>query len=279
MRQLALEIGVGCVDALKVPAHTSLQACNNDLERWLITGNDLADKAAKSANAARPAGVWTLWDHMAEQLCTQRAQADLIRAHIVAVAKLWQDVPNAAKSQHPLVSRPLRVSRVQPTMVFTLSEPLVLVGPTFRRSFGLDLFTKVARWISCIRAVDSELRWISFHHLFISFQKREGPVHMSKLQGVWKVETGELANLANHVRLGVRVKHFRLMLQQFLRDCAARFVTATLKPDSQWVSCFKGSLAFGITQEEYDFIEGFLAAQLKTPAIGSGKSLDMIRSI
>ena len=60
MQVLALEIGTGCVDVLKVPAHTSLHHCNNDLERWLITGNDFADKAAKAANVARPVEIWKL---------------------------------------------------------------------------------------------------------------------------------------------------------------------------------------------------------------------------
>ena len=164
-------------------------------------------------------------------------------------------------------------------MVFDLPAPLALVGPTFRRSFGLELFHKVARWISNIHSAEAELRWISFHHLFISFQKREGPVHVSKNDGVWTVETGEIATLANHTRLGVRVKHFRLMLQQCLRDCAASFTTATVKPSSQWVCCFKGCLAIGFTQSEYDFVENFLASQLAAPAIGAGKSLDSLRNI
>jgi hypothetical protein len=157
-----------------------------------------------------------------------------------------------------------------------MPDQLTLTGSSFRRFFGLDLFGRVSNWISNIRASDSPLQWISFHQLFISFQKRHGPVHVSKSDGVWKVETGEVASLANHMRLGARVKFFRLMLQQFLKDCSVQFTTATVRPASQWICCFKGSLAIGITPEEYNFVEGFLAAQLPEPASGSGKTLDRL---
>jgi hypothetical protein len=158
-----------------------------------------------------------------------------------------------------------------------MPDELSLSGPAFRRFFGLDLFVCVARWISRIRASEAELQWISFHQLYISFQKRERPIHVSKVEGQWKVETGAVASLANYQKLGPRVKYFRLMLQQFLKDCGVRFVTATVRPASQWICCFKGSLAFGITPEEYSFVEGFLASQLPEPSTGSGKSLDRLR--
>ena len=276
LQQVMQDVPQSCVEVLKVPAHASIADCRSDIERWLFTGNDVADKAAKAANVARPPHVWTLWGHLSDQLVAHRSQADLVRSHIVAVAKIWQDDGHTDKQAAPQPARPLRVGRALPTMHLDLPDPLVLVSPTFSRSFGLSLFVKVARWISSIRAVGSELRWISFHHLFISFQKREGPVFITKENGVWKVETGEIANLANHVKLATRVKHFRLMLQQCLRDCAASFVTATVKPCSQWVCCFKGSIAFDLTPTEYDFVEDFLASQLAAPASGAGKSLDSL---
>lgn len=171
----------------------------------------------------------------------------------------------------------MRAARSTPELLLEMPDELSLSGSAFRRFFGLDLFVRVSRWISRIRASDAALQWISFHQLYISFQKREGPIHVSKDHGQWKVEVGAVAALANHQRLGPRVKYFRLMLQQLLKDCNVRFVTATVRPASHWISCFKGCLAIGFTHEEYNFVESFLATQLTEPSSGSGKSLDQIR--
>ena len=276
IQQLASTIGPGCVEVLKVPAHVSRSCYDNDLERWLISGNESADRLAKSANAARPAADWSLWSAYSEQLDICTEQASLARAHILAVSKFWNEAASQDRPAVPQVSRPLREARVQPELQLTIPASLELTGLSFHRFFGLDLFRRVSAWFSSIRASDCPLQWISFHQLFISFQKRQGPVHVSKIDGVWKVETGEVASLANHMRVGVRVKFFRLMLQQFLKDCSIQFTTATVRPASQWICCFKGALAIDITHEEHHFVEGFLAAQLPEPASGPGKTLDRL---
>ena len=276
IQNLAGRVYSGCVAVLKVPAHTSLATASTDLERWLLTGNDKADQLAKAANVARPETVWSLWSAFSAQLDLCQEQADAARAFLLAVSKFWNDNTVSTRPAVPQEARPTRAARVQPELLLDMPDALVLHGATFRRSFGLDLFVRVSRWISSIRASDAPLRWISFHQLFISFQRREGPINVSKVAGCWKVETGAVAALANHQRLGIRVKFFRLMLQQCFKDCSVRFATATVRPASQWICCFKGSLAFGITQSEYDYIEGFLAAQLTEPATGPGRSLDRI---
>ena len=276
IQSLAGRVEAGCVEVLKVPAHTSLHEANTDLERWLFTGNDKADHLAKAANTARPDDVWSLWSAYSAQLELCQAQADEARTFLLEVSKFWTSTTDTTRPVAPQAARPVRAVRAQPELVLEMPDTLVLHGATFRRSFGLDLFVRVARWISSIRASDAPLRWISFHQLFISFQHKEGPVNVSKIAGSWKVETGAVAALANHQRLGIRVKFFRLMLQQCFKDCSVRFATATARPASQWISCFKGSLAFGITQCEYDYIEGFLASQLSEPATGPGLALDRL---
>jgi hypothetical protein len=57
----------------------------------------------------------------------------------------------------------------------------------------------------------------------LSFQRHQCPWSIIKCDGKWTAETGSLAELANHVRLNVRVKYCRLMLQQYLRDAEVRF--------------------------------------------------------
>ena len=246
LQLLATEVGSGCVEVLKVPAHAGQHLAQNDLERWLLMGNDVADGVAKSANQARSAATWALWDAYASQVCLCREQAAVARAHIVAVGRFWSLASPLPRPIEPDMSRPVRVGRSQPAFVWESPDPMVLVGATFKRSFGLEMASRLAHWISCIRAPGEPLRWISHLQLFISFHLREGPFFVTKVDGKWKVETGVLAHLTNHVRLGQRVKHFRLMLQQYLRDCLVNFCTATVRPHSQWISCFRGSIGVSL---------------------------------
>lgn len=279
LQQLCADLGPGLIEVLKVPAHLPTGQCSNDLERWLVMGNDLADKTAKQANLNRPAPVWRLREALAEQLSVCRFQADHARAHLVAVGKFWSSSVSQPRDVLPPAHKPVRVGRQMPTLVWNMPAELVLVGRVFGRTFGVHLADCLARWISRIRDRAAPLRWVSFLQLFISFQKMEGPVHVYKSGGDWHLETGDLARLGNHVSLGLRVKWFRLMFQQYLRDCRVQFCTATVRPFSQWISCFRGSIGFGLSQSIFDQVEGYLASQLREPAIGSGKVLDQLRGL
>ena len=83
----------------------------------------------------------------------------------------------------------------------------------------------------------------------------------------------------NHVKLAVRVKWFRLMCQQFLRDARVGHVTCTTRPYSQWICCHRGVLAFQIRDDVYQGVEEFLQKQLGSPATGSGKALERVQGV
>ena len=96
---------------------------------------------------------------------------------------------------------------------------------------------------------------------------------------MWEVARGEAARLFNHVKLSVRTKWFRLMLQQFLKDARVCHVTCTTRPYSQWVCCHRGALGFQIRDDVFQRVEDFLREQLGTPATGSGKLLERVHGI
>jgi hypothetical protein len=118
-----------------------------------------------------------------------------------------------------------------------------------------------------------------FPLLYISFQWQVGPIAIAKRNGVWEVARGEAARLFNHVKLSVRTKWFRLMLQQFLKDARVCHVTCTTRPFSQWVCCHRGALGFQIRDDVFQRVEEFLHEQLGTPATGSGKLLERVHGI
>ena len=274
----ATHLGAEKIAVLKVPANVDKHRYHNDLDRWLIEGNHVADAAAGAANVARGSQTWALWEAFAQQTSHCRQDAAEVRAHIVAVASLWAEEETViCRPSTPGLPGSTKRSARQPALKFALPQPIRLIGKTFHKSFGPRLASELSEWISSIRCQDSDLRWISFMHLFISFQWRAGPISIQKQNGRWLVERGETARLANHTRLGTRIKWFRLALQQFLKDSRADFVTCTTRPYSQWICCFRGAIGFSMVSSEYNLVESFLQSSLGAPATGSGKRLDSVR--
>ena len=278
MVSAARELGLSRIAVLQVPAHEDKTAFANELDLWLLDGNNIADASAVAANRARSAWVWNLWESYVQQTVQCREDGEAVRQLIVAVARLWtEDAVVTSLPSTPGVPVPPKRTDRRPQLKFSMPEPLQLVGRTFSKSFGPDLAAEVSTWISSIRSSASVIQWISFMHLFLSFQWRMGPIAISKRNGNWLVERGVGARLANHCKLSPRIKWFRLMLQQFFKDTNTVFVTGTVRPYSNWICCFRGSIGFPMDVDEYNMIESYLQRSLGTPATGSGKSLDAVR--
>ena len=277
MVRLTQELGPDKAVLLKVPAHAGKDEFSSEFEHWLIDGNRAADRAAGCANQLRDETFWTLWrDHVTE-VHENRKLAAAVRAHMIAVGKIWADhQPQTREPDNVLRLREPKPARPLPCLRWESADPLVLRNPTFVRQFGNQLAEEVCQWISSIRDPGASLQWISWIHLFLSFQRRHGPIAVSKRDGQWKVERGEVAGLANHCRFSLRTKWFRLMVQQFLKGAQVHFVTTTTKPFSQWVCCFRGVLAFQLQADEFVALESVLGQQLGEPATGSGKRLEQL---
>jgi len=279
LKQLASRLGAERLAILKVPAHENRLDFENDLDRWLVDGNNAVDAAAQAANRLRPAEVWSLWSAYVEQTLQCRNQSNWIRSHMLSVSKMWVQSVIVQPVSVPSAARPVRVSRKQPDLVWDDPCNLVLQRPTFVRFFGVQLASDVQSWLGQIRDAMQPLRWISYLHLFISFQRNRGPWNILKRDGKWTAESGSLASLANHVRLPIRIKYFRLMLQQYFKDANVRYSCGTVRAFSQWVLCFKGSVGFQISHHEFEALEEYLSQQLVRPATGAGGSLDLLRGV
>lgn len=279
MQKLAWEIGVERVALLKVPAHQKQANFTSELDQWLIAGNAAADAAAGAANQARGPAFWNLWEAHSRQLADNQWIANLVRRHIVAVGRLWSVSQPVGRPSVPAAHQVPKPARNVPKLEWEAPDDLLLHGSAFTKFFGSDLAESVRQWIFAIRCPGSSLRWISFLHLYISFQWQVGPIAIAKRNGVWEVARGEAARLFNHVKLSVRTKWFRLMLQQFLKDARVCHVTCTTRPYSQWVCCHRGALGFQIRDDVFQRVEDFLREQLGTPATGSGKLLERVHGI
>ena len=227
----------------------------------------------------RPAEFWRLWEAYATQALQCRNQGAWIRAHMVNVGKLWLESFGSKPDVPVTFFTAPKKARPQPALVWDDPFHLVLQKSTFTKFFGLGLAAAGHSWTSRIRDPSVPLRWVSYLQLYISFQRREGPWYIAKKGGKWETEKSTLARLANHSSLNVRVKHFRLMFQQYLRDSHVKFSSGTVRPFSSWISCFRGSIGFHLAQTEFDEVEHVLATCLDKPATGDGSALRNLRGV
>lgn len=278
LQDLAKQLGPHRLAMMKVPAHQQRSDAETDLESWLLDGNSVADTAVGVANQTRPPATWAFWNSYAEQLA-DNSHASWIRSHMLKVSKLWNHVvpPNVMPAPKP--HKPVRHGRQHPEPAWDSSQGLSLRRPTFVRQFGSELASDVYSWLNRIRDPQQSPRYVSFIQLFLSFQRLHGPWHIAKVDGKWMAEKGHLASLANHCKLSVRVKHFRLMVQQYLKDAGVKYTCCTVRPRSDWILCFKGSIGFQSCDEEHKVIEGILATKLLAPATGDGASLESLRGV
>ena len=274
IQELAWDFGLERVQVIKVPAHTHVDADTSDFEQWYIWGNRAADRAAKGANAQRGLTVWRLWQQVVDSTLLNREQFLCLWRHMVAVAELWH--PESV--QNPVTPEP-RTQQVKTARKFCSTwecpETLPPCGPAFKRLFGSRLLELVKQWFHEIHDPQCEVQWISFYQLFVHFHAY-ADVAVTKVDGKWNVDWTPGARLANHVRLALRVKYFRLMLQQFFRDHSVNYHTATLRPRSDWICCHRGSVAMPVHSQVWRAIEERLSQLLVRPAIGQGKGLESI---
>jgi hypothetical protein len=109
--------------------------------------------------------------------------------------------------------------------------------------------------------------------LYISFQRHQGPWSITMDCGARQ------SRIAVQSVAAVRVKYFRLMFQQYLKDAEVQFCCSTVRPHSHWIACFRGAVGFHFSETEFNDVERVLAKHLTVPATGSGETLESLRGV
>ena len=271
LRDLLTDLPEDFILVCKVAAHTSEDAADTDLDVWLRQGNSAADTAAKAANSSRPDWVWKLWQNMVHDQWELGRQGQEMRRLILGVTEIWGE-KQSKPQEASLAPQPTRVTR-EFEVRWCSDGGLTLRKPTFKRLFGERFAEVVREWLASVISSDSPIRWISFVQLYLSFQLRCKPISVLNKGRKWRVVFGVEARLQNHVPFLTRVKAFRLMLQQYLKDAGIDYRTATLRPDSEFVACHRGSLSLPFDQVVWRSVEQCLCTQLSVPSNGQGKAL------
>ena len=224
--------------------------------------------------------TWTNWPASKKKRyvddtarCARLGEA--LREHQVKVANLWAPARDTSNEVPVPVMRPPKPAR-KFRNEWICSDPLPEPKAPFRRLFGTRLQDCVSEWFHRVHAPTSEIRWINFYQLYVHFQNFV-EVLVVKLDGKWSVDFTPGCRLRNHFKLALRVKGFRLMLQQWFKDHSITFHTAVLRSFSNWIACHRGCVAIPIHDRVCQDVETFLSSVMARPATGQGKCLDHVR--
>ena len=271
LQTVLADFPVDFVQVRKVPAHVEQHPDETAVDEWLRQGNSSADASAKAANVCRPQWVWDLWAQMVDEQWTNDHLGSEMRRLILGTTAIWSEGGDA-KPAAALVVQPTRITR-EFQMRWCADSGFELCKPTFRRLFG-DQFAEVVRtWLTSVLDDSAAVRWISYVQLYISFQLAKGPVSVLNKGRKWTVVQGVQPRLQNHLPFMTKVKAFRLILQQFLKDTDVSYATATLRPVSEMVVCHRGSVSLPLSMDVQVAVDSWLSSRLSTPANGQGKAL------
>ena len=80
------ELGPRFLGIVKVPAHCSFQDSEDEVTRWMLYNNSIADAAARQANRLRPAAFWDCWESVRRDVALQELVTMKVHQVHIAVA-------------------------------------------------------------------------------------------------------------------------------------------------------------------------------------------------
>ena len=271
--ELVEQIGSDRLRVIKVPGHEQPDEDESDLDIWVRLGNHCADRAAVQANQHRTEAFWKVWDDHMTAVIQNRHNGWLMLRHICDCMTIWVQA-HQEQVETPVAPKPKRKGvRVIPSKRWSNPHDFVLQKPTFCRSFNQGLADRLSLWLRSLWDVQAPLVWVSFWQLYVLFCWDGDLIHAVKVSGKWQLINGESAQLANHWAIQTRVKYFRLMLQQFFKDCSIDLFSATTKPVGLWIQCFKGCVAFQLSADAIRRVDEWLGRHLASPANNQGLAL------
>ena len=249
------------IQVLKVEAHVSLRREDNDLLYWKSLHNFCADEAAKVANVCRPSWFWNIWQMYVDEVCTLAELGRVMASHQVSCMQRWfqdrTDLPG------PAVQQP-KVKKVFPQK---WSNPAV-DGPVpkFEKLFGAALTERFRNWWKQVfRPDEGPLIWISFGQLFLHWVIHQNHPGVVKIGKQWVDAGDQVSNSARNYSFRTRSKWFRLMFREFGRSLGASFGFASLKPQSDHLSCHIGCVSAPVQQQAWEAVEHFLRCRVHHP--------------
>ena len=261
VRDSLLALDAGQVSVYKVMARVSLTSVSDDIQRWLVLHNVLADEAARVANLTRPDSFWQLWERHSGQVEAHLWLARHVVTHQVAVMQRWFQNKTSLQPDKEYVPK----ERKQFPMSWEVPATL---EPTrrFRQAFGTDLKKRVLHWWQRVFDQNSgQLQWCSYAQLFLHWVLDEQHPGVVKNGKRWIDCAATVVHPAGRYKFRVRARWFRLMLQEFMKACGLKVARANLRPASEFLHVHIGCVSAPMRQSAHQAVEDWLRRSLRSP--------------
>ena len=268
------QIGKNRIFVAKVPGHEDLDSAETDLERWAYLGNALADTTAKATNLDRPESVWNLWRDYQQSVQQLSTMGNTVRTLMVQVSRRWQE-QGVVENPVTFPSRPVKQGRVfSPEWSgFVLVQNVT--GVWHRRFHTFE--SQFLRWWNTNTACEAQPQWISFAHLYIDWMMSTGHAGVIRLGKKWYDSAEDVGIAIEQYSFRLRIKLWRLCIQQFLKDVGITAGTATCRPFSRSLQIFVGCLSVPWPAHRIAAIDDWMELHLGSVIRGKPSILDRLR--
>lgn len=225
-------LGLEQIILTKVAAHRLVASATSRYEAWLFWHNTAADHAAKTANLDRGESFWTLWQkHVREVTAAQEVHAQAWNLHL-------QVALMSVKDDQALTLDTVEIQQPKHTRVFDkLFDVSAWQGDLhkqFANEYGHGMATRVATWWKTrTEAGGTQVRWISFVHLYLDYQLTWGCAGPLQHKTAWL--DGFLRPYLDAAKYPFlkRLKWFRRCLKQFWRESKQQVGLETCRCESE----------------------------------------------
>ena len=265
-------LGSEFVSLHKVPAHRTLQSARTKHEAWLFFHNDYADRAARLANQARPAGFWAFWEqHVQATITAENLFLQVHHLHLAVGKRFVQSSVNVSGEPAPVVVKPTR----EFVQHFDLGNWQGQLLPTIGRTYGDEMMQKLCRWFHARLATDhaESMIWVSITQLYLDFQltwNHPGPL---KVQKQWVDVTHRPYLAAEQFSFRQRVRWFRLFVKHFWKAAKISVAMEQCRPRSEILQTFLPAASIPWDRRALAEVERWLEQHLSAPCVRSADAL------
>lgn len=268
-------LGPDKVVLTKVAAHRLVASATSRREAWLFWHNSAADSAAKMANLDRGHSFWTLWQqHVQEVVAAQELHAQAWNLHL-QVAQMSVKDAQAMTLDTEEVKQPKHTRVFE--QIFEVTAWQGDLPKQFANEYGHGMANRVATWWRTrTKAGGTQVRWISFIHLYLDYQLSwgcAGPLqHKTGWLDVFLRPYLEVTKYPFRKRL----KWFRRCLKQFWRESKQKIGLETCRCDSEILQSHTAAASICWDSATLQITETWLAEHCKGPVSRGTKQVEAL---
>ena len=239
-----------------VPSHEDLEAHEDAVDRWILSGNHFVDKAATWANLARPDSFWDLYDRLTSEVMAQAAtQTTVVAFHSWMARK-------ATRSQQQAALREPEAFQVRGNTVLRWQAGTPCRGRSASH-YGHWFTDVVASWLPAVSGgEDSDVGWVSWLHLVLDFMMATG-LHPPRRKGKsWFDERAGPAQGLYRWDVSVASRSFAQQIRFICREQGIPLQTTETRSRGAALSLQTSCLWVAYPSKRLEIVDGWMIEQL-----------------